>query len=129
MIINRTVPTVLVIASAATPREQFAAEELQRYLEKITGSKLPIVNDQTAVDGQQILIGGPARNRKAAELLDAAAFSAEVPGPEGFLIRSFGDDRILIAGSEDSAERGTVYGVYEFLGLCAHHLPLAGGLF
>ena len=35
----------IVIASNAIPSERYAAEELQRYLEKMSGAKLPILTD------------------------------------------------------------------------------------
>src|SRR5205814_4116828 len=38
-------PYRLVIAGDAIPSERYAAEELQRYLEKISGANLPIVSD------------------------------------------------------------------------------------
>ncbi len=115
MRINENESAVIVISSKATPREHFAAKELQKYMEKIVGVKLSIVQDNRVFVKKRIIIGGPERNSAAAELIAAEEFGRTVPGPEGFLIKSFGEDALLIAGSEDSCERGTVYGVYEFL--------------
>lgn len=115
MILNHDVSVSIVISSQASPRELFAAGELSKYIERIIGIRLPIVKDIQSFTDQQIIIGGPARNSAAASLIDVDAFEKVVPGPEGFIIKSFGEDRLLIAGSEDSSERGTVYAVYEFL--------------
>ncbi len=38
-------PPTIVIASNAPPAERYAAQELQRYVERITTLKLPIVED------------------------------------------------------------------------------------
>jgi len=38
----------IVIPAAAIPSERYAAQELQRYLEKISGAKLPIVTGSMA---------------------------------------------------------------------------------
>lgn len=115
MKINQKKLAVIVISSVPTVREAFAAKELQKYLEKITGLKLSIVSDNRVFADQKIIIGGPERNDAARALISREAFIQKVPGPEGFMIQSFGDNTLLIAGSEDSCERGTVYGVYEFL--------------
>ena len=106
---------VIVISAQATAREHFAAKELQKYIEKIASVKLSIVTDSRAFVEQRIIIGGPERNKAAEALICVDDFQRTVPGPEGFMIQSFGENAILIAGSEDSCERGTVYGIYEFL--------------
>lgn len=115
MKINTNNGAGIVISSQATPRERFAAEELQKYIEKIIGTKLSVVDDAHSFNEQQIIIGGPARNRAARELIGEEEFDTLVPGPEGILIQSVGENRLLIAGSEGSCERGTIYAVYEFL--------------
>ena len=114
MRINQTEFAVIVLPREATARERFAAEELQSYIQKIVGILLPIVEDSDA-DVQRFIIGGPARNMAARSVMTEAEFGAAVTGDEGFLIRSFGTDTILLAGREGSAERGTIYAVYEFL--------------
>lgn len=115
MILSHNNVASIVVSSQATAREIFAAEELSKYIERILGIRYPIVDDGHAVTKQQIVIGGPVRNRVAALLIDTCEFQNLVPGLEGFLIKSFGEDKVLIAGSEDSSERGTVYATYEFL--------------
>ena len=115
MILGHNNVASIVVSSQATARETFAAEELSKYIERILGICLPIVDDGHAFTKQQFVIGCPARNRVAASLMDTCEFQNLVPGSEGFLIKSFGEDKILIAGSEDSSERGTVYATYEFL--------------
>ena len=114
MKINQKESACIVLSQEATDRERFAAEELRDYVEKIVGVRLIIGNDCGAA-AQRFILGGPARNMAARSLMTEAEFAAVVTGDEGFLIRSFGTDTILLAGREGSAERGTIYAVYEFL--------------
>ncbi len=52
------VPTsAIVLGTTPTLSAQFAAAELQYHIEKITGAKLPIVNEDAEVKGVRILIG------------------------------------------------------------------------
>jgi Domain of unknown function (DUF4838) len=112
-------PNATIVKPAqATARENFAASELQRYIEKISGATLPIALDYQAVDGNRILIGGPERNAQTAALMSESEFDASVPGPEGMMIRTLNADTLVLAGSSknpDEYERGTIYAVYEFL--------------
>src|SRR5689334_10716545 len=76
----------IVIASNAIPSERYAAEELQRYLEKISGTKLPIVTDVQSSRSREILLGDNARLEKLGGTLDMATL-----GPEGFVLLTKGD--------------------------------------
>lgn len=110
--------STIVAPSNATPRELFAAEELQKYIQKISGARLTIKADKENLSGNLILIGGPERNRYTAMHITQKEFDASVPGPEGMMIRTVGKNRLILAGSSKNAreyERGTLYAVYEFL--------------
>lgn len=109
---------VIVLPGRPSKVEAFAAEELQRYIEKITGTRIPVSSDETLHDGQMILIGGPKRNALTARLIHPDEFQKQVPGPEGMMIASFGEDKLVLAGScghELERDRGTLYAVYELL--------------
>ncbi len=94
----------IVIPAAAIPSERYAAEELQHYLQKITGAKLPIVTDAEAAAPQEILLGSTAR-------LPQAEAELKKLGQDGFTLRTDGE-RLIIAGGKP---RGTLYGVYAVL--------------
>lgn len=115
MRINSSRSAVIVISTEATATEQFAAEQLRKYIGKIAGVSLSVVDDGHQYAMQQFILGGPARNLAARTLISTEQFDEAVTGQEGFLLKSFGDDKILIAGREGSSERGTVYAVYELL--------------
>lgn len=101
----------ILMPQDATTREQFAADELKKYLQQA----LNVVISGADAD-VTFIIGGPSRNEAAAQLISKDEFSKLLTGEEGMLIRICGN-KVLIAGSEgfEDRERGTIYGVYEFL--------------
>ena len=102
----------IVVAANADEKVKLAAEELQTYLEKISGAKLPIATDAAEAQGAAILVG-PSK--------PAAAMGVAIPSglttarrEEGFVIACKGD-RLLLAGNSEGPYHGTEYAVYDFL--------------
>ena len=105
----------IVIPAKSVAVVKFAGYELKNFLEKIIGSKVPVV---TAPTGKRtaFLLGAAGAKAIGADLSKIDR--------DGFLIRSSGKN-IVIAGTDDpkaqpakrlqAAERGTLNGVYEFL--------------
>ena len=81
--------------------EEYAAQQLQKYIRHATGIELPVVKDDTSESEYEIVIGSTDRCD-----LDLSSY-----GNEGFVIKTEGND-LIIAGGE---QRGTLYGVYTFL--------------
>ncbi|MCS6953550.1 MAG: DUF4838 domain-containing protein [Bryobacterales bacterium] len=99
-------PYAIVLSLDASPSERRGAEELQRFLEEISGARLPIVGEEERRRGPAIFVGaGRALERRGLRL------PLERLGPEGFVLKTAGRD-VVIAGGR---LRGTMYGVYEFL--------------
>jgi len=96
----------IVVPQKAIPSERYAAEELQRYLERISGAKLPIVTDSEPMGSHEILLGDNAHLRKLGIQFDFAKL-----GADGFVLRTF-QNHLIIAGGRP---RGTLYGVYALL--------------
>ena len=97
----------ICISETASPSEKHAADELQRFLEEMSGARLPIVTDAEKVEGDLVLVG----NSKLVEQL-ASTIPLERLGPEGFVLRTAGNRMLIVGGRQ----RGTMYGVYTFLG-------------
>ncbi|NUQ64208.1 MAG: DUF4838 domain-containing protein [Pirellulales bacterium] len=102
----------IIVAADTHPKVKAAAEELQTYIEKITGVKLPVATDAGDPSGPLVLVG---RSRLS------EAMGVEMPAgltpsrrDEGFVIACRGD-RLLLAGNNDGPYHGTEYAVYEFL--------------
>ncbi len=92
----------IVRGEKATESEIYAAKELQKYLKKITGFKLPIVKDSEEEKELEIIVGKTNREN----IIDRSSL-----GDDGFSIMWSGN-KLIISGGET---RGTIYGVYEFL--------------
>jgi len=114
----------IVIGNKASRSAQLAAAELQYHIEKITGARLPIVNDAEAVKGARILVGAS----KATQTLGLRNADFK---PQEYLIRFLPDTLILMGKDKEDLERmdyanpgtfpgqydeqATCYAVYDFL--------------
>jgi hypothetical protein len=96
----------IVLPANAIPSERYAAEELQNYLEKMSGAKPAIVTDSEKPSGREILLGDNAHLEKAGIKVDFNRL-----GTDGFVLRVDGN-RLVIAGGRP---RGTLNGVYTML--------------
>ena len=99
--------TDFVIVTEDTPDECIltAVDELQTYLEKISGAEFEHITESEYTEGKAIIVGETAIETDITEV-DRAKI-----GADGFLIYSDGT-YLLIAGGDS---RGTLYGVYTFL--------------
>jgi Domain of unknown function (DUF4838) len=91
----------IVLSKNATEVERFAAQELQRYLNRITGATFPIVHGGPT--GKAILIGP--------QLLPAGFIDSRKLGFDGFIYQAT-PGKILLAGVNG---RATLFSVYAFL--------------
>jgi hypothetical protein len=96
----------IVVPADAIPSERYAAEELQRYLEKLSGAKLSIVTDAEKPASREILLGNNAHTGKLRAKIDFAKL-----GPDGFVLCEDGN-RLIISGGRP---RGTLNGVCTLL--------------
>jgi hypothetical protein len=99
----------IVVPAEAAPPVRHAADELQSHLERITGVKLPIVDDRQPPSAREIVLQSPDRLKALGVAFDKP-FRAE-----DYAIRTVGN-HLVIAGGHP---RGTLYGVY---GLLEEHL-------
>jgi len=93
----------IVVPEAASPTERFAAEEIQRYIEKMSGAKLPIVSDGLVSGSPLISIG---KTEHAPTTVDSA-----MPGDDPYIMRTVGETLVLLG----KGDRGTIYAAYHFL--------------
>lgn len=89
-----------------------AADDLQHYIEKISGAKLPIASDAQAVNGAVVLVG--ASKKLDVLHLDMPHGLTNECNEEGFVITA-NDDTLALAGNEDGPYWGTYYATCEFL--------------
>src|SRR5439155_3081883 len=107
-------PTVtIVIAEKSSENAQLAAKEFQKYIEKISGAKLPIASDAEATAGPLVLIGGSKLTDRITEIKIPSGRTKNLR-EEGFIIfcRS---NRLVLAGNDQEPYYGTRYAVAEML--------------
>ncbi|MBR5262701.1 MAG: DUF4838 domain-containing protein [Clostridia bacterium] len=103
---NGTSDYKIVIGERAGDTINTAADELQTYIEKISGARLEIVTDsQVDADEKAILVGETALEEKIVAI-DRTTIKAD-----GFRLYADGT-HLIIAGAD---ERGTLYGAYTLL--------------
>ncbi|MFA7232145.1 MAG: DUF4838 domain-containing protein, partial [Victivallaceae bacterium] len=112
----------IIVPDDACAVARFAAKELQSFLEQSSGTKIPLVS-KAAENKTEIIIGDNSLSR-------AAGIDVKALPRDGFIIKSI-SNRIYIAGRDDVKtepekvlnsgywgllhERGTLFGVYDFL--------------
>jgi hypothetical protein len=96
----------IVLPADALPSERYAAEELQRYLERMSGARLPIGSDAEPATAREILLGDNAHLRRLGLRINAPAL-----GTDGYTLQTRGR-HLIIAGGRP---RGTLNGVYGLL--------------
>ena len=106
LVIEGTSDYTIVLSKDASPSEKHAADELQIFIHQVSGAKLPIVVEGGKVPARMIVLGDGETRRLRGTPIDVKAL-----GDEGYTIRTFGPDLIIVGGKL----RGTMYGVYTFL--------------
>ena len=96
----------IVISRTASLSEKHGSEELQRFIEEMSGARLPIVTDDDKARGNLVVVG-------KSDYLDSLGL--QIPfaslGAEGFALKTAGNHLVIAGGRQ----RGTMYGVYTFL--------------
>lgn len=96
----------IIIPAQAIPSERYAAEELQSYLLKISGAKLPILSDLEPTRKHEIVLGETSRTPNSREKLAFGDY-----GTDGFNLQTE-NGRLFVTGGRP---RGTLNGVYSLL--------------
>ncbi|MHB0939064.1 MAG: DUF4838 domain-containing protein [Armatimonadota bacterium] len=103
---------VIVTAEKPSATAKHAAEELQHFIELMSGAKLPVQTDAAPLPGAQVsLLVGRSRYTAGVEIPSGETRDRD---REGFILKTQGD-RIILAGNEDGNYHGTEYAVYDFL--------------
>lgn len=92
----------IVVSKSADSVTRFAASELQRYIETMSGAVIPINSDDMEPSSNEIIIGATTRENN---------ISVEGLINDGFNI-AFDDDNLYISSQ---TSRGLMYGVYSLL--------------
>lgn len=93
----------IVISNSASHWDSLAANELQYYINEISGVRIPINNDSSPVTNEEIIIGLNEHTKN----LDLSPIKHE----DGFVIKSEGEKLYFVGGKR----KGTLNAVYTFL--------------
>ena len=105
LVANGTAAATVVVKKGQNGTARTAAAELQRYVAKATGAKLPVVDDDHVPHGTLIHMG-PNR------LIERLDVSPGHIGPEGCAVKTVDAENLVFLGSD---EPGLRFGVYAFL--------------
>jgi hypothetical protein len=96
----------IVIPNGKGKAIDYAASELQRLLHDVSGATLPVVTEERGRRGPAFLLG-PSKRAARAGLVE----KARKLGDDGVLIKTMGEDVVLLGGGD----RGQLYSVYVLL--------------
>jgi hypothetical protein len=106
VIVNNGRPTATIVTSSSpTKNVRKAANELQKYIEKISGAKLPLVGDTTPLSGCLVLVG-PSKFTDRVPNLKIPSGRTKNLREEGFVIRTHGN-HLVLAGNDAEPYLGT----------------------
>lgn len=97
----------IYLPDTPSPSEQFAAEELQTWLQEMSGQRIEIHQGTPGTDAKAIILGKHPLNR------DLWADSAD-SNPDHYILDRQGN-HVRISGKQASTDRAILYGVYHFL--------------
>ncbi|MDH7603465.1 MAG: DUF4838 domain-containing protein [Melioribacter sp.] len=92
----------IVLSDSASHWDSLTAQELKKYIEKISGAIIPIVSDAQPMQTKEIIIG---KNNRSVHI-DNSSIKYD-----GFIIKTEGEKLYFIGGKE----KGTLNAVYSFL--------------
>lgn len=111
-------PVAEIVVEKNSPKAAHAAEQIQKYLQKISGAKLPIVVEGTPAGLSTRIYVGRTQAAERAGLKIPSGFDPAVRpdafSEEGFVIRTLGG-HLYIGGNNDGPYQGTIFGAFEFL--------------
>lgn len=96
----------IVIPDEQSVAVNYAASELQSFIEQATGAKLQISRESHAIYGPAFLVGPSKRAQKTGLVAQVKTLTGD-----GVLIKTVGKDIVLLGGND----RGQLYSVYCFL--------------
>jgi hypothetical protein len=110
-------PVVVVYGNSAGWLDRHAAEEFARYAQAATGSKVALRGDDAALpaQGDLVLLGSPAANRRVAELVRQGVLPGQTPEGEGFVVRTANQGRCRLLHLAGGTDVATLYAVYDYL--------------
>ncbi|MEW5979320.1 MAG: hypothetical protein AB1898_26295 [Acidobacteriota bacterium] len=119
-----TSPVVIVVGNSAPSLHRFAASELQKYFELLSGTKIGIVTASQVSGGTNsadlILLGGPQVNQLVQHAVDLNVVSITDLTTDGFVLwkgKVTGRNCLIVGGNDEASTMYAVYDLLERLGV------------
>lgn len=117
-IVENGQPRATIVVAADEPKADTAAAAIQKYVEKMSGAKLPIVKEGDPVGTPASILVGHTQAAAKLGVKIPAGFDEKI-GPdafeeEGFVIKTTGR-QIVVGGNSDGPYQGTIYAAYDLL--------------
>ncbi len=130
VLVEEGVSKTTILVQAEDAKAALAGRELQRYIARMSGAMIPLLQDGEATPtGDGIVIHVGVTREVAALGLPIPRGFDTTPRPdyheeEGYLIKTLGN-RLIIAGNTDGPYHGTLYGAYALLHMlgCRWYFP------
>lgn len=108
-----------IVVQRNEPKAMKAGEALQTYIEKMSGARLPLVQEGETVEGDpvRLLIGHTRAARELGVEIPAGydrTMRPEIFEEEGYALKTVGRS-IVIGGNNDGHYKGTLYAAYALL--------------
>ena len=122
----------VIQVAAGQPKAKKAAEAIQKYIQKMSGATLEIIDEGAKSDAKINIYVGHTKAAAKRSLKIPTGFAPSVRDDvfeeEGYILKTKRKD-IFIAGNETDVYKGTIYGAYAFLELlgCRWYFPGAWG--
>lgn len=108
---------VIVTGPNPTAPEQYAAAELAHHLKLITGHTIEVVTENEIPANRKILVVGESTLTEAYDVpaLGEEQYIIDIQPNQVVIVGGKEDPYVLEDGRQELRQRGTLYGVYEFL--------------
>ena len=103
---NGTAKAVIVIPESPSDKVKAAAEDLQTYLNRMTGGSIPIVDDSEDHADENGILVGPTKQTAAMGIQQPTGY----PDAEKVILKRVGN-RVAVLGNDDERYQGTAFAV------------------
>lgn len=113
-------PRAAIILQADDPMAQEAGEAIQKYVEKMSGARLPVFAENEEMDVEAAVWVHVGQTTEVRQMgLDVPSghdpsVREDAFEEEGYVLRTVGD-RLVVAGNNDGPYQGTLYAAYALL--------------
>lgn len=118
VLVENGIAQAAIVVAPNEPQAEKAAQEIQKYVEKMSGAKLGIIKEGEASSTPiSILVGHTEAAKKLGVKIPSGhntAIRPEAFEEEGFVIKTTGKS-IVLGGNSDGPYQGTIYAAFEFL--------------